>query len=987
MAKIVPSTLKPLQGLAAIAFGFFTARVLYELDPLGLSIFGDWPATLVLTISMVIVAYFTSRIAHRPLPPAACLLLIVYVLWPDPNLRLALILFLGTIFLAAQQRMRPGRARLFDLIFAAIVFAVYLATLGDHVGRADTFEFQVVAPQLGIAHPTGYPFYILIGKLFSLLPIGSMAFRVNLTSAVFATLAVIVIYGLIDSLSSDRLVAAIAAMSFAASAVFWSQAIVAEVYALNALFAAIIASLLVRVMTSQSPNLQSSHAQSTIYVLAFTSGLALTHHLTAVILIPAILLALLLAQPKLSLKSWLIAWACLLLGLTPWLYIPLRWPALHNGMAMSFGEWSAWIFGQRFGGALNLSLWNDPTRWNIVTRIAFEQFGPIGLALTAAGLLVLFVKAWRIALIMLVIFTGYFFYGLVYNVPDVDVFIIPAFMMMAIWIGAAISFVVKGAAPLRFATEALCGGRGQGTHITRHLSLVTHYLLLPALLLPVTLIANNFPLVNQRGVDADLEQWGRYVLSLPIPEHAAILVDSEKIAPLYYLQITEQIRPDLDIVVLGDEALYRRELDRRMAAGQAVYLARFLPNLPYRMRSLGPLVEVSQQPMTHPPPISRSIHVSFGDDVALLGVADEQGDPYRITFFWQATSLQRKNYHIRLQLIDSTGTVWWEDRGAHPVSGYYPTGAWARDEIVADYHEIKVEPFVPAGEYDLVVGLFTPFRDDGLAVNNGNWLKVARVRVAPRVPEPLAREVRMIYGLSLALMSVENAGSAPPLSDGSLRVNANGNRQPAQARLVLIDGDGRLVSTTDELIQVGQSRLTFRTPEEPGIYYLRLNLGRSVRCGWLALLDSDCVIGKLQVEGEALDNAINFDNQVLLLNEKIDRDTLKPNESLHIDLTWRGLKKWDADYTVFVHLVGPDGKVHGQVDQWPVQGTLPTTSWDAGQIVNDPYLVTLPPDAPGGQYQVEVGWYLLATLRRLPVLDAGGQLSDDKVIVGEFVVP
>ena len=126
---------------------------------------------------------------------------------------------------------------------------------------------------------------------------------------------------------------------------------------------------------------------------------------------------------------------------------------------------------------------------------------------------------------------------------------------------------------------------------------------------------------------------------------------------------------------------------------------------------------------------------------------------------------------------------------------------------------------------------------------------------------------------------------------------------------------------------------------------------------------------------------------MLLANARLDRDTLQPNESIKVDLTWRGLKTWSDNYTAFVHLVGPDGKVHGQVDQWPVQGTLPTSSWTAGQVVDDPYVITLPADAPRGKYQVEVGWYLLSTLRRLNVLDSAGRPSDDHVIVGEFTVP
>ena len=102
------------------------------------------------------------------------------------------------------------------------------------------------------------------------------------------------------------------------------------------------------------------------------------------------------------------------------------------------------------------------------------------------------------------------------------------------------------------------------------------------------------------------------------------------------------------------------------------------------------------------------------NDVRLLGATAEPGSPYRITLFWQAISAERANYHVRLRLVDANGQVWWEDPGAHPVSGYYPTGAWAQGEIVPDFHEIKIEPFVPPGAYDLAVGLFTPFRDDGL---------------------------------------------------------------------------------------------------------------------------------------------------------------------------------------------------------------------------------------------------------------------------------
>jgi len=87
------------------------------------------------------------------------------------------------------------------------------------------------------------------------------------------------------------------------------------------------------------------------------------------------------------------------------------------------------------------------------------------------------------------------------------------------------------------------------------------------------------------------------------------------------------------------------------------------------------------------------------------------------------------------------------------------------------------------------------------------------------------------------------------------------------------------------------------------------------------------------------------------------------------------------DYTVFVHLVGPDGKLYGQVDFYPVKGTLATSHWMPGQVILDPYTVPLPADAPRGEYTVHVGMYLLATLERLPVLNTDGAPIDDKVVL------
>jgi hypothetical protein len=980
--------------LPIVALSLFLSRCLYEANPIQFVSIGDWLAVLIEAAAALLIAYVIKHLIDRRQPDwtppdlSACLLLFVYVVWPQVDPVLALIVFLGALALLGANTVLPDHPRWFEITLVVIVFALYFATLSQHVGAADTFEFQVVMPQWGIAHPTGYPLFVTLGKLFSLLPLGSMALRLNVLSALIGTLAVWVIYRLIVRLTqppppalfleneeadfrrggeNNRLPAAIAALLLAASTIFWSQAIVIEVYGLNALLVAVVLWLLVRLLQNPESRIQ----KWLIYAVALTLGLGLSHHLDSVILFMPAALTLFFMRPKLLWRSWLIAAGCFLLGLTPWLLIFFRWPALHNGQWLTIGEWIGWVTGQRFGGALNLALWSDPTRWGIMLRLTLEQFGWAGTALAVIGLIALVVRARRAAAITVVTFAGYFFFGLVYNVPDVSVFVIPLFLCLAIWIGVALSAIVQGVSDRlsgtsRFTPEGVRGA-----------------VILLFSILPILSITNNYAVNNQREAGVVQEAWGRYVLSLPIAEKAALLVDSEKIAPLYYLQVTENVRPDLDIMVLGDEALYRQELDRRINAGQAVYLARFLPNLPYRMRSLGPMVEISREPSDAVPTIGTPINASFGDQIELLGVTEEQSNPYRVNLVWKATSPERKNYHVRLRLVDAQDEVWWEDTGAHPVNGYYPTGAWALGEVVTDFHEVKLEPYLRPGTYDLQVGLFTPFRNEGLKTSGKDYLNVAQISIIAPKAQPLARQVRMVYERT-ALTSLDEPGTVPPESPVTLRVDAIGADAPAIFALI---NERSVRSTFTQTVRAGQTRLAFAAPEFEGQYRLYMTTGRAARCHWFSDLTTECQLGTLTVTGDAIEDTINFENQVLLAEARLDRDTLQPNEAIKVDLTWQGLKTWPDNYTAFVHLVGPDGKVHGQVDQWPVQGTLPTSSWTAGQVVADPYTIALPADAPRGKYQVEVGWYLLSTLRRLNVLDAAGRPSDDHVIVGEFMVP
>ena len=125
-------------------------------------------------------------------------------------------------------------------------------------------------------------------------------------------------------------------------------------------------------------------------------------------------------------------------------------------------------------------------------------------------------------------------------------------------------------------------------------------------------------------------------------------------------------------------------------------------------------------------------------------------------------------------------------------------------------------------------------------------------------------------------------------------------------------------------------------------------------------------------------DAVNFADAIALLHLAVDSPHLTPGGGLNVSLTWQALAPMAEDYTVFVQVLDDQDRLVGQVDSWPMQGTYPTSQWPLGAVVEDAYRVQLSAEMPPGNYQLYLGWYLLADLHRLPVLDAAGQPVADK---------
>jgi Protein of unknown function (DUF2723) len=204
------------------------------------------------------------------------------------------------------------------VVVGLVAFAVYVRTLLPGMAFGDWGEMQTVPRVLGITHPTGYPMYVLIGWLAQLLPVGSVAFRANLLSAVLVAAALAVTVAILLRLGVRPLIAVAAALSLGAVRTVWSVATVAEVNALHLLFVAL---LLHRALVWEDERRPRDLVLGGLLV-----GLSLGNHLLTLFVAPFVAIAAIWAGRRdILARPWVIgaAAAAGVVGLAVYLYIPI----------------------------------------------------------------------------------------------------------------------------------------------------------------------------------------------------------------------------------------------------------------------------------------------------------------------------------------------------------------------------------------------------------------------------------------------------------------------------------------------------------------------------------------------------------------------------------------------------------------------------------------------------------------------------------------
>jgi hypothetical protein len=218
-------------------------------------------------------------------------------------------------------------------LLVALLLAVYLTTLSRSISGGDSGELVTVAYELGVAHPPGYPLHTLIGHGLTYLPFGSIAMRVNLGSALYATGCGILIWATLRRWLGDPWIAFFGAGLFCFSPSVWRYAIIAEVFALNNLCVAGLLFAALRYWQAPEPRW--------IYVVSAIAGLGLANHHSLVFALVPLLCCLAVRdwRPLLRVRTLLFSGGWFLLGLAPYAYLP--WASSKRPLA-SWGDLTTW---------------------------------------------------------------------------------------------------------------------------------------------------------------------------------------------------------------------------------------------------------------------------------------------------------------------------------------------------------------------------------------------------------------------------------------------------------------------------------------------------------------------------------------------------------------------------------------------------------------------------------------------------------------------
>ena len=443
-----------------------------------------------------------------------------------------------------ERRKRWGTA-LLGVALVLLFGVLYVGTLAPTVlpyGTPDTLDspmLQAEVSVLGIGHPTGYPTYMMLTHLFTYLPLGDPAYRINLASAVYGIAAVLLVYLAGVWLCKRAVAAAVGALAFGLSGTFWGQAVISEVYTLEALLVALVILVLLA--------WRDTRKDSYLLLSALLVGLSLTHHLTSVLLVPASLAFVFSTDRSVFSRAGLMlrGFGLFLIGLLPLLYLPIR--AMMHAPLNEADPSTPWRFLLLVSGGSflaessevgrhcspsALALADPSTKLDLLANHLFGQFPIILMLVGALAAVYLLLRDRASAFLLGVLFFGCLGQAVLYlqlGIEDFYVFLIPAFL-----------------------TFALCISVGLGALLRWTENLVAGSTIRKAIVVTLSVLMLALPLVGLREAYAAHDRSGDFggrrtmeAVAGNVKRDATILHHR---SPIWYMVLVERRRRDLTLI-------------------------------------------------------------------------------------------------------------------------------------------------------------------------------------------------------------------------------------------------------------------------------------------------------------------------------------------------------------------------------------------------------------------------------------------------------
>ena len=416
---------------------------------------------------------------------------------------------------------------MFPFLIILVLGATYSLTIAPGVTwahfSADGGDLISAAATGGVPHPSGYPLYLILARLFQLLPVGNLAFRTNLLSALSTILTALLLYMYLLHQLRDRpsaqFTSCLAALTYGLAPFVWGQALVTEVYALHGL----LLMLCIYVVSLENPRISE-------WMRGFVFGIAATNHLTAIMMFPLLALGsdgkLFDSIPVLLKRALGVA-----VGLSLYLLLPVRAyfdPPINWGDASTLDGFFWLISGQIYHQyPFSLSLADVVQRLRAFAGFLLDQYTWLGALLGIYGLIsppsrrTLIPTLWMGAVFLS--------FAIFYGSYDSQVNLLPVWLAFAVWLAYGLQDLL-GLLPERSKLRASIAG-----------------LLFVAIMLRIPFIFSSV----DASKDFRAQNFIEHAMQV-IPQNSLVFVDGdEQIFALWYAQFGLKQRTDMAIVAEG----------------------------------------------------------------------------------------------------------------------------------------------------------------------------------------------------------------------------------------------------------------------------------------------------------------------------------------------------------------------------------------------------------------------------------------------------